>query len=261
MTDFIPKTPEVMHAEVPELIPTSTPAPNPEMQATIKLAEVTADSRVLQLIKVNALWQQVLTTVKKIKTPEEYNNAVELFDKVKKALKAKEEIRHEYVDFPTKFAALVNTMFRPMGEGFEKVKAHLSKVISDYDRREREKVEAERKAAEEAQKKQEAAESPTEEVVESSSGVGILVQMDIPMPPEVPTVHKTPTGARVQMRETLECELTDPIKLLKAIVSVAERNKVYSLDLIEFKMPAIRKLCEGKRKIPGVKWERVRKAV
>lgn len=239
------------------------PAPQPpEVQAQIQLAGVTADPQFSTLLKASAMWLQVLTTVPRINNDQDYQNALELFTKVKRAIDAKENFRHSVVDVPTKFVRLVNDMLRPLGDNFEKVKGHLSRIISDWDAiKRREAEEAQRKAdeAHAAQQEQPAAPESADAEIPGPPAEG-KVQID---PPEVaapPTTVKTESG-QVQMREFVEIEITDKIALLKAIVSKAERNEIYTTELVSFNEPGLKKLCEGRRKIPGVKWERKKKAV
>jgi len=254
MEEFAPKMGQVTVYQAEVEKPTSQLSP--EIRATIKQAEVAGDPRFLNLIKAAALWQQTTKTVTMLTTEQEYVNGIEIFAKLKAALGEVESLRHEVVDFPTKFVDLVNAMFRPLRTNLENVKLHWSGLISAYDAKKRREVE------EATKKAQEEAKSAPQQQQELPLGDGMArVEIGIQMPAQVPTTQVTQSGAKVTMRDSLEMIIGEPEDLLKAILSKTERNSVFTLDLISFNEPAIRKLCSGKRKIPGVKWEIVKKAV
>lgn len=220
----------------------------------MKQAEVVSDPRFLQLMRFTALAQQTLGTVKKLETKQDQDNAIVFFDRVKKALTVLEDFRHEVVDFPTKFTQLINTMFRTPRQQLEGVKQHFSSLLSAYDAAEREKV---------AKAQAEAAKQPAQAQTELPLEDGMA---SVPMQPEVPATPPTTTkvegtNAKVTMREVLEFEVVDKLKFLKAVISTSKGNAIYTLDMVELKETEIKKLCEGKRKIPGVQWNKGKKAV
>jgi hypothetical protein len=247
-------------AKNPEVLPAQTsakPSTDPATKATFKLAEMMADQQILNHMKASALWQQAILVVKEIENDAAYENAINTFTKVKEAIKTWEELRHLYVDYPTKFVSMANDTFRPVRVSFEKAKEHLSKLLSDYDKKKRIAAAEEQKRIDEEAKKNEPP-APEEKQIEGGTSE---VQMETPVIVPPPTVIKTEEGGKVQMREVLVVEVVDFPKLLKAITSQSKRNEAYTADLVEVKMPALRKLCTGRRKVPGVEWEMKKKAV
>jgi hypothetical protein len=228
----------------------------PELQANLKFAEVVQDPKVSQLVKACSLWKQVLETVPTCEDEQTYQYALDLMGTLKEAIKMKEALRKEKVAFPTHYTRLVNDMFRPLGDGLMKVKDHLSKITSAYYNKKAAEAEAERKKQQEEYEAKLAEGKVDDAPVEDG-----LVEVGMPDGPAAPpTTVQTSSGAKVQMREELVVEIDDELKLLKAIVSNAKGNQLYTTDLVEFKMSKIRELCTGRRKIPGVTWAREKRA-
>jgi hypothetical protein len=248
----VPQTPEVLPPQPAQ------PPMDPSTKATYKLAEMMADQTILNHMKASALWQQAILVVKEIENDGAYENAINTFTKVKAAIKSWEDLRHTYVDYPTKFVQMANDTFRPVRLSFEKAKDHLSKLLSDYDLKKRIAAAEEQKRIDAEAAKNASPAPPEEKQIEGGTSE---VQMGAPVVAPPLTVIKTEEGGKVQMREVLVVDVVDLPKLLKAITSTSKRNEVYTTDLVEVKMPALRKLCTGKRKVPGVEWKIENKAV
>jgi hypothetical protein len=281
MTDFIPKTQTMSsggksqmqnlprtqtegYVEViktPEILPPSITGSqvtkkDPKVQAAIKLGQVTTDQRVLNLLRAGALWKQTIQTVKGIENEAAYSNAIDTFTKIKAAIKEAGDIKGEYIDFPNEFVKLVRNMFRPLEKNLQESKAHMGRLIENWDAALREE---QRKREEEARLKQAEIPEIPEMTVPESEGDIIKVEDSIPAPPEkVPTVQKTERGGKVQMRDSLEVEVTSITKLLKAITSTAAGNVKYTEELVEVRVPQLKALIKANpklKKIPGVKFE------
>ena len=231
------------------------PAPvDPTIAAQLKLAKVTQRPEVLSIIQASALWQQAAKDVKQIETEQDYQTALKLFTDAKAAFKYAEDLRHGIVDVPTKFSKLVNDMFRPLKTTLKGVIDHFSSLTSAYF------AMKEREAAEQAKEAEKVEEGPVEVV--DGDGVG-KVEMEAPVAAPPATTVRTGSG-QVQMRTYLEAEVDDPLALLKAIVSKGEKNEIYTVDMVEFKLPVIKAMIEEnpkRRKHPGIKWEKVKRAV
>jgi hypothetical protein len=224
----------------------------PEIQAAMQHAKAIGSQKFQQLFRAVALWEQATQTIKTINTEEEHQNIIKLFDNVKRALKSAEEFRLDLVSVPTKYTRLVNATFKPLTSKLLTVKEHFGDMLA---KRQAEIELEHQKKLEEAQKAQEA-QAPAQEI-QTGDGEGKVAMTpvaDVSMAPP-PSTIKTASGEKASFRERTVITINDPMELLKAIVSKGKRNEVYTTDLVTFNEPEIKKLCVGKRKIPGVAWK------
>jgi hypothetical protein len=248
----LPRTPEILPPSITGNQVTKMKNEDPKFRATMKLAEVTADQRVLTLLSAGALWKQTIQTVKSIENEEAYTNAIDTFTKIKAAIKEATKVKGEYIDFPNEFVKMARAMFRPLENNLADAKAHIGGLISKWDAKKREEAEKARIEAEEREKQ------PETEIPIAGDDNG-KIEPPMSVPTSVPTVQKTETGGKVQMRESLDVEVVDPMKLLKVIISTAKGNEIYTADLIEVRVPKLKELIKANpklRKIPGVKFEK-----
>lgn len=234
------------------VMPPAQPQLSPEMQATIQHAKTIGSEKFQQMFRAVALWEQAVGQIKKIETEEEHQNIIKLFDNVKRALNAAEEFRKDTIFVPWRFTKLVNDTFRPLKQRLEGVKQHFGLLLAE---KQREIEKAHQQQLDEAKKAQEA-QGPAVEIPtgDGEGRVQLTPVADVANAPPPSTV-KVDSGEKASFRERVVMTIEDPIALLKAIVSTGSRNEIYTLELVEFKEPAIKKLCSGRRKIPGVKWK------
>lgn len=248
--NFVPQTVEVVQ-EVAKPVEMTD-----DMKASIKLAEVTSNQEVLNIIRLSAMWAQAIKSDARIPNDEAYANAINLFTKVKATAKDWESLLQSYIGFPNKFVKMCRDVFRPVATSLEERKKIISAAISAYDNAKQKLIEEE-KARQEA----EAAKSIPVQNGESAGEMVPVPQGPVKVSEAAPTMRTTANGGKVQMREFLDCEVVDAMELLKAIISKSPRNAAYTEELVNFNMAKIRELCTGKRKIPGVEWKRERRAV
>jgi hypothetical protein len=244
---FVPAPPVVAQQQTPTA--TSTDALPPEIQAAMQHAKAVGSQKFQQLFRAVALWEQAMQTIKTINTEEEHQNIIKLFDNVKRALKSTETFRLDLVSVPTKYTRLVNATFKPLTSKLLTVKEHFGGILAAKQA----EIEREhQKSLEEARK----AQAPAQEIQtgDGEGRVAMTPATEISTAPP-PSTIKTASGEKASFRERTVITINDPMELLKAIVSKGKRNEVYTTDLVTFNEPEIKKLCEGKRKIPGVNWK------
>jgi len=222
---------------------------NKEMEANLELAKAASDTRLLNLIQSASVLKQ-LKQFARIETQQQYDQAIDAFNSTKELVKDVEKIRHEYVDFPTSVAKLINGFFKPIRDGIESTKDHLGKII---DAKKRVDFDAAKALAK--QQREKAAEIGEPVTVETSDGVReIVIGADV-LPPN--NVVSSAKGAKVHTRIGKEVKIVDLVAFLKACVSKAERNQwlaEHVESLVTVNESALLSLIKegGKKKVPGV---------
>lgn len=270
---FIPqgqvRVPEVVDGPTGDLGQPAAPAPaiqtpmqmtgaNPDQMAQVSLAtEVMNKPAFTDLLQKCAQFELFSKGVK-VESDEALQFARERFVEMKAALKDAEEIRTTAILFPRKFTDAVNQLFREnVRNPIEAAKGKVGKAIDAY----LDELDKKRKAAEEAAAK--AAETAPVAVT-SVEGDG-AAEPDGVLPPGVVPASTVKTDAgSTHRRETTTVEITDPVELLKAIVSAQKKNVALTVDLVEFRMGALKEVIkDNPRRIkwPGIEVKKVKKSI
>ncbi len=246
-SDFIPAAASSTPAD-------SQPTTSPELAANLELAKATMDSRIGQILQLGNTLKQ-LEKFQRIENQQQYDQAIDAFNALKEAINQTEDIRHQYVDFPTQVTKLINGFFKQIRDGLEKTKNHIGRIIQV---KKDEDTAAAQRALEESQAKTDAEGA----IVPDGDG-------EIKFEPEtqVPTnVVSSERGAKVHSRSDIHVEIVDLDEFLKACVSKNKRNLWLSENvsqIIDVKMAALRGLIkENKKKVvPGLEVRTISKVV
>ena len=215
-------------------------------QLALWSAAVTSRTEFVDEITNLALYQ-VEARGLKIVDEESMHLGINLRAKTKKSFANVELYRQDSVALPNAQSKFVNDMTRGIKDGFDKIGKTLGGEIQ------KQKKELEDKA------KKEAAEKVNVELLDENGGVEIVVTGEISVVAP-PNVVQTGQGAKVHTRAVPKCEVTDKLAMLKAIVSTAKGNAMWTLDMIELsdaKIKAAAKEKAGEKreiKVPGGKY-------
>lgn len=197
------------------------------IQRTIE--DVAADIKFTDILQCIAEWSNAMRLIQFVADDYEiYEMSKRYFQAAKIGLKQFEDLRKDKVAVATKTVDLINGMFREPRRELEKIKKHFSTLVGTY-----EQEEAKKRLAQEIKDKEEACFKVEEEYV--------------------PVLSDTTTdeGDKIRIREQLEIVILNPESLLRAILSTQAKNKEFTLDLIDFKIPALKKIAKEVKKIPG----------
>lgn len=225
-----------------------------EVKAQVEMSRVTADSRFLTHVQRAAQIQQ-LERFREIETQEQYDQAIGVFSAAKDTLRELEELRKEYVAYPTKVVSMINGLFRQVRDGLERSKAHIGVLI---DKKKMLDEAAARRAAEEAAKQ-----APEDREVED----GVTAVAVEPTPVVEPSnVVESSRGEKVHTRVTEELEIVNLGAFLKACGSKAKKNEwlvPHVEEIVSVNLNKLRALMKenGKRSVDGVRVNKKRTTV
>ena len=217
-----------------------------ELKANLELAKVLQDNTMLALIQRTTQLKQ-LQQFNVIETDVQYSQAIDSFDLTKKTIKELENIRHEYVDFPTKVTQLINNFFRDIRVGVEKTKRHLGIIIDKKKQADVKQAEREQKLHEETGAV--VVDTPDEDVKQ--------VVMDKPEVVLPENVIKSERGAKVHTRSDTSVEIIDFAAFLKVCAGKNKRFKCFQShkeELININHSVLKRLVKDgkKRSVPGL---------
>jgi len=239
-------------------MPTSAPiAPSPEqaieVRASMELARVTTDSRLLRIIQT-ATTLKVLEQFKVIETQEQYDQAIDAFEALKAAIKDLKNMKETSYAFHKRVYDLIRDFFNPIIKGIEQTKDHVGALIQR-------KKDAD---AEAAQRAQEAAVAQAQATGEAAVVDGV-VQFDdtVPVPGNVVESAK---GAKVHTRTHDTLEITDLVAFLKACISKSPRYAYLAgniNEIVAVNTGLVLKIAKEKKvkKVPGCEIVAVSKVV
>jgi hypothetical protein len=204
--------------------------------AAIKAAR---HSKFVEIVGCIAQWQQAKNQITVVENEEDLEVAQRYFVAAKIGKRQFEDLRLSQVEVMTKTTKMINDMFRPIRNQIEAVQDHFSRLVGEYER----KQALARMQAEEEKRKQEMKQISEDEneitPIPGNSSKPISIQKE------------TEDGDKIRVRELTNVEILNPELLLKAILSVQKRNADFTLDLLQFDYPALRRLAKTHKKIPG----------
>jgi hypothetical protein len=238
-----------------------TPEQSLELRANMELVKPATDSRFIDIMTKQIHWKgQHAATPAAIADDKQYKHAIDIFDEMKKQNKALEELRKEYVAFPTKVVSMINGLFKTVRDSIDLSRGIVGKLIQD-------KKSADEKAAlllvAQAEEKAKAGELESSEIDDGVSKVDFE-----PTLPELPgNVVESGSGAKVHTRTSLSVEVMDLGEFLKIMTS--KQNRLFWLtdhlaEVVKIDIPALSRILKEnptKRKINGLKIEKVEKVV
>jgi hypothetical protein len=251
MDDFVPMNGTV---SVPQVAP---PAQlTVDQRAATEFVKVAGDQRLIGLMLKSAQ-MQVYLRHPRIENQAQYDQAIDAFDAAKKVIKDAEDLRHEWVDLPTKLVSMINETFKKnVKDPIEVVKAHLGRMIDV-------KKGEDAAAAQRIQQQQVELAASGQPVVGEDGRVQVgAVEVQTPG-----NVVSSARGAKVHSRTETIVTITDLTAFLKIVCGTNKRFdwlQAHLDELVEVKIGVLKRLIleKGKVKsIPGVEIEKGTKTV
>jgi hypothetical protein len=217
---------------------------------------VTTDDSFLKTIQHIAVLKQEKNKTQVIENEQEFHKIGIYFAQVKFGLRQLEKKRKEAIYIHQNVVSMINSIFREPKKTLQEIKDHFAFLLGAYETKVRQKQyeedqEKQKNAVHEAMKaKPDEREIEPEEQDEIKMSVGVSK-----VPEEIEEKHS------VTLRESIEVSVSNPEKLLKAILSIQDRNKDYTVDLVNFDIPALKKLAKTKRTIPGCTISKANRAI
>lgn len=234
---------------------------NEELRANMELGKAASDAKFMSIVRKGAGWQaQKAATPAKIENDEQYGTATALVKDMKATLKSLEEVRLEYVAFPTKVVNMINGLFRQTRQSIEGQKDLLGKLIA---RRDNELEQERQRKLEEAAKLNEGKAAEVDDgvsKVQFAPGGGENGKA-YEAPPNLPGVEsgREPSGPQIAKVQDYAVEVVDLVKFLKQLVSKGKGNVWISdraEELVTVNIEAVKEAMRenpSKRGIGGLK--------
>jgi hypothetical protein len=194
-------------------------------------------SKFIEIVGCIAQWTQATKQITEIEDDEDLEIAQRYFIAAKIGKKQFEDLRLSQVAVLTKTTRMINDTFRPIRNQIQAIQDHFSGLVGEYTRK---------KVLEKAKQETEALKAKMLKVEEEPEKAG-----EMPGLAPVNVQIETEEGDKIRIREATDVEITNPELLLKAILSVQKRNRDFTLDLVQFDYPALRRLAKNHKKIPG----------
>lgn len=212
-----------------------------------------------KLLEISTRYGQQVESIV-VKTDADEKQAVDSRAAVVKAYKIAEDMRVDLTGFPGKFVREVNKLFKDVKDSLVSTRDKLDRRIQAFRRVREALVEAEKRAAEQAQGVQ------PQLPVEGPPGEPQQVQVGAPDAPEQPdNVTRSESGHAMYEREDWDFEVMDFGKLVRAIGN-KKKEELVPEDLLELKRGGMLKLIRReenpiRKGIPGVKIKKVKRMV
>jgi len=243
------------------IMPPAAPQ-NEELRANMELARAASDARFMAIVKKGAGWAGMrAATPSKIENDEQYGTATALVKDMKSTLDTLEEVRLEYVAFPTKVVNMVNGLFRQTRQSIVGQRDFLTKLIA---RRDNELEQERARKLAEAARLNEGTAAPLDDgvaKVQFAPGGGESGRAYVAPPTFDNGVESTrpASGPQTVKVQEYEVEVVDLVKFLKQLVSKGKGNAWLAdraAELVSVNVEAVKEAMRAnpsKRGIPGLK--------
>ena len=223
---------------------------------TNSVNSVTTDDAFLKTVQHIAALKQEKNETQVIENDQDYKKIAIYFAQVKFGLKKLEEKRKAAIYVHQNVVSMINSIFKEPRTALQEIKEHFAFLLGAYETKLRQKrYEEDRKKQENAihdamNTKPDERDIDPEEQEEIKNVAGVSKNSN--------EIEDMPA---VKMRESIEVTVLNPEILLKAILSIQERNRDYTVDLVTFNIPALKKLAKTKRTIPGCTISKANRAI
>ena len=218
---------------------------------------VTSDSSFLATMRYIAVLKKEKNDIQDINNIEEAKKIAIYLSQVKLGIKNLEEQRKNAIFVHQNVVSMINSIFKAPRTALQSLKDHFSLLLGAYETKNRQEKYLE------AQEKQKNA-------VHEQINFKPERDIDPDEQEEIKTIvcvsksgeeNKTEEEPNIKLRESIEVTVLNPETLLKAILSIQERNRDYTTDLVNFNIPALKKLAKTKRVIPGCAISKANRAI
>jgi hypothetical protein len=218
---------------------------------------VTSDSSFLATMQYIAVLKKEKNDIQDINNIEEAKKIVVYLSQVKLGLKKLEEQRKNSIFVHQNVVSMINSIFREPRNALQELKNHFSLLLGAYETKNRQEKYLE---AQEKQKNavHEQINFKPESDIDPDEQEEIKTAVCVSKSAEENKMEEEPN---IKLRESIEVTVLNPETLLKAILSIQERNKDYTVDLVNFDIPALKKLAKTKRVIPGCAISKANRAI
>jgi hypothetical protein len=223
---------------------------------TDSVNSVTTDDAFLKTVQHIAALKKEKNEIQVIENEQDFRKIGIYFAQVKFGLKKLEEKRKAAIYIHQNVVSMINSIFKEPKTALQEIKDHFAFLLGTYETKLRQKKyekdkEQQKNAIHEAMNtKPDERDIGPEEQDEIKAIVGVSKSSD--------EIDGMPN---VKLRESIEVTVLNPETLLKAILSIQERNKDYTVDLVNFDIPALKKLAKTKRAIPGCTISKANRAI
>jgi hypothetical protein len=219
---------------------------------------VTSDSSFLATMLYIAFLKKEKNDIQDINNIEEAKKIAIYLSQIKLGIKKLEEQRKNAIFVHQNVVSMINSIFRAPRTALQSLKDHFSLLLGAYETKNRQE-----KYLEEQEKQKNAVHEqinfkPTERDIEPDEQEEIKTAVCVSKSSEE---NKTEEEPNIKLRESIEVTVLNPETLLKAILSIQERNRDYTTDLVNFNIPALKKLAKTKRVIPGCAISKANRAI
>jgi hypothetical protein len=217
---------------------------------------VTTDDAFLKTVQHIAVLKQEKNNIQVIENEQDFKKIGIYFAQVKFGLKKLEEKRKAAIYVHQNVVSMINSIFREPKKTLQEIKDHFAFLLGAHETKlrqekyEKDKEQQEKAIHEAMNTKPDERDIDPEEQDEIKAVVGVSESSD--------EIEDMPN---VKLRESIEVTVLNPETLLKAILSIQERNKDYTIDLVNFDIPALKKLAKTKRVIPGCTISKANRAI
>jgi hypothetical protein len=217
---------------------------------------ITTDDAFLKTIQHIAALKQEKNEIQVIENDQDFRKIGVFFAQVKFGLKKLEEKRKAAIYVHQNVVSMINSIFKEPKAALQEIKEHFAFLLGDYQ------TKIQQKQYEADQEKQKNAIHDAMTVKPDEHEIDLEAQAEIQTVVGVSKAsEETEEIPSMRLRESIEVTVSNPEKLLKAILSIQERNRDYTADLVTFNIPALKKLAKTKRTIPGCKILKANRAI